>query len=148
MISPQVDLVEKYGKLQFNLDYYTDVLDLEYILDTLPEDNFTKKYKQLNEALTGLISDYSLVNFVPITVKNKERLLAASQVIDKANGYVFGSGEERSMRNLMGSALAAADFEWSKTGDLRTEYMDDDKDKSEPLGNDLDLIDIDPQFQV
>lgn len=144
----KVDLVEKYGKLQFNLDYYTDVLDLEYILDTLPDDNFTKKHKQLNEALTGLISDYSLVNFVPITVKNKERLLAASQVIDKANGYVFGSGEERSMRNLMGSALAAADFEWSKTGDLRTEYMDDDKNKSEPLGNGLDLIDIDPQFQV
>ena len=52
------------------------------------------------------------------------------------------------MRNLMGSALAAADFEWSKTGDLRTEYMDDDKTESEPLGNDLDLIDIDPQFQV
>ena len=83
---PQVDLVEKYGKLQFSLDYYTDVLDLEYLIDTFPEDNFTKKYKLLNEALTGLISDYSLVNFVPVTVKSKERLLAASQVIDKANG--------------------------------------------------------------
>ena len=82
----QVDLVEKYGKLQFNLDYYTDVLDLEYLMETFPEDNFTKKYKHLNEALTGLISDYSLVNFIPITVKSKERLLAASNVIDKANG--------------------------------------------------------------
>merc|ERR1719346_514652 len=106
----KVDLVEKYGKLQFNLDYYTDVLDLEYLIDTFPDDNFTKKYKLLNEALTGLISDYSLVNFVPITVKSKERLLAASNVIDKANGYVFGSGEERSMRNLMGLAHGA-DFE-------------------------------------
>merc|ERR1739845_116993 len=28
----KVDLVEKYGKLQFNLDYYTNVLDLEYML--------------------------------------------------------------------------------------------------------------------
>ena len=81
-----MDLVEKYGKLQFSLDYYTDVMDLEYLVDTFPEDNFTKKYKLLNEALTGLISDYSLVNFVPITVKKKERLLPASQVIDKANG--------------------------------------------------------------
>ena len=82
----QMDLVEKYGKLQFSLDYYTDVMDLEYLVDTSPEDNFTKKYKLLNEALTGLVSDYSLVNFVPITVKKKERLLAASKVIDKANG--------------------------------------------------------------
>ena len=69
-----------------SLDYYTDVMDLEYLVDTSPEDNFTKKYKLLNEALTGLVSDYSLVNFVPITVKKKERLLAASKVIDKANG--------------------------------------------------------------
>lgn len=142
----KVDLVEKYGKLQFNLDYYTDVLDLEYLMDTFPEDNFTKKYKHLNEALTGLISDYSLVNFIPITVKSKERLLAASNVIDKANGYVFGSGEERSMRNLMGSAFGA-DFEWSKTGDIRTEFMEQD-DAGDKLGNDLDNVDIDPQFQV
>ena len=68
------------------MDYYTDVMDLEYLIDTFPEDNFTKKYKLLNKALTGLISDYSLVNFVPVTVKSKERLLAASQAIDKANG--------------------------------------------------------------
>ena len=61
-------------------------MDLEYLVDTFPEDNFTKKYKLLNEALTGLISNYSIVNFVPITVKEKERLLAASKVIDKANG--------------------------------------------------------------
>ena len=61
-----MDLVEKYGKLQFSLEYYTDVM-----VDTFLEDNFTKKYKLLNEALTGLISDYSLVNFVPITVKEK-----------------------------------------------------------------------------
>ena len=170
-------MVEKYGKLQFNLDYYTDVLDLEYLTDTFPDDNFTKKYKLLNEALTGLISDYSLVNFVPITVKSKERLLAASNVIDKANGYVFGSGEERSMRNLMGLAHGA-DFEWSKTGidkylfllfifwftiilessnltcqpflgDIRSEYMDqDDETGDDKFGNDLDNVDIDPQFQV
>jgi len=151
----KVDLVERYGKLHFNLDYYTEVLDLEYLLDTFPDDNFTKKYKQLNEALTGLINDYSLVNFLPITVKSKERMLAASQVVDKANGYVFGSGEERSMRNMMGSAMGGSDFEWAKTGDLRTEYMGDVREdeemgdhEKELLGNDLDLVDIDPQFQV
>merc|ERR1719431_58400 len=124
----KVDMVEKFGNLQFNLDFYTEVLDLEYLLDTFPQDSFTTKYKALNEALTGLISDYSLVNFHPVTIKSKERMLAVSQVIDKANGYVFGSGEERSMRNLMGSALGGSDFEWAKTGDLRTDYMGDDRE--------------------
>jgi len=82
-------------------------------------------------------------------------MLAASQVVDKANGYVFGSGEERSMRNMMGSAMGGSDFEWAKTGDLRTEYMGDVREdeemgdhEKELLGNDLDLVDIDPQFQV
>ncbi len=57
----EVDLVEKYGKLQFNLDYYTEVLDLDYILDCFPEDNFTKKYRALNEAMIGLITDYRYI---------------------------------------------------------------------------------------
>ena len=56
------------------------------------------------------------------------------------------------MRNLMGSALGGADFEWSKTGDLRTEFMEQDDtadgDDHEKLGNDLDSVNIDPQFQV
>ena len=56
------------------------------------------------------------------------------------------------MRNLMGSAFGA-DFEWSKTGDIRTEYMDGDGAEGEDgskvkMGNDLDNVDIDPQFQV
>ena len=56
------------------------------------------------------------------------------------------------MRNLMGSAFGA-DFEWSKTGDIRTEYMDGDGAEDEDgskvkMGNDLDNVDIDPQFQV
>jgi len=142
----KVDMVEKFGKLQFSLDYYTEVLDLEYLLDTFPEDNFTKKYKALNSALTGLVSAYSLVNFIPLTVKSKEKMLAVSHAVDKANGYVFGSGEERSMRALMGSALGGADFEWAKTGDIRTEYMEQGE---QTINNDLDKVDItDPQFQV
>ena len=55
------------------------------------------------------------------------------------------------MRNLMGSALGGADFEWSKTGDLRTEFMENDNnedDHHDKLGNDLDSVNIDPQFQV
>ena len=29
----KADLVEKHGKLAFNLDFYTEVLDLEYLLE-------------------------------------------------------------------------------------------------------------------
>ena len=32
-ILSKADLIEKFGKLAFNLDFYTEVLDLSYILD-------------------------------------------------------------------------------------------------------------------
>lgn len=40
----KIDLLGKYsGKLQFGLDFYTDVLDLNYLLECLDEDPFTRK---------------------------------------------------------------------------------------------------------
>ena len=53
----------------FNLDYYTEVLDLKYLLEHLSDDPFLKKYKKLNEALIGVIEDYSLVSFVPLNIQ-------------------------------------------------------------------------------
>lgn len=41
----KIDLAEKYSnKLQFGIEFYTDVLDLNYFLTFLDEDAFTKKY--------------------------------------------------------------------------------------------------------
>ena len=31
----KADMIEKYGKLPFNLDYFTEVLDLSYLLDQM-----------------------------------------------------------------------------------------------------------------
>lgn len=53
----------------FNLDYYTEVLDLSYLLEHLSDDPFFKKYKKLNEALIGVVEDYSLVSFVPLNIQ-------------------------------------------------------------------------------
>ena len=53
----------------FNLDFYTEVLDLSYLLEHLSDHLFFKKYKALNQALIGLIEDYSLVSFLPLSVQ-------------------------------------------------------------------------------
>uniref|UniRef100_G3MTN4 GPN-loop GTPase 2 n=1 Tax=Amblyomma maculatum TaxID=34609 RepID=G3MTN4_AMBMU len=68
----KVDLVEKYGKLHFGLDFYTEVMDLSFLADVLSEDPFLKKYKKLNEALAGVIEDYSLVSFLPLNVQGRK----------------------------------------------------------------------------
>lgn len=117
------DIIERYGKLHHNLDYYTEVLDLSYLLDTLMDHPFLKKYRELNESLVGVIEDYSLVSFIPLNVKKKECMLQVLQAVDKANGYVFGTDEDRNIQNMIANAMGA-DFEYTKTAHIREEYME------------------------
>lgn len=53
----------------FNLDFYTEVMDLTYLLDHLAADPFFKKFHHLNEKLAEVIQDYSLVSFVSLNVQ-------------------------------------------------------------------------------
>ena len=53
----------------FGLDYYTEVLDLNYLLEQFSDEPFFRKYMKLNKALIGLVEDYSLVSFLPLTVQ-------------------------------------------------------------------------------
>nr|CAH7764372.1 unnamed protein product [Callosobruchus chinensis] len=104
----KADLLKKNAsKLDFSVDFYTDVLDLNYLLDLLDEGPFTKKYKKLNAAIIELIQDYSLVCFVPLDVNADKSLLELKSAIDKANGYIYGSGEERSIQALLSCAVGA-----------------------------------------
>lgn len=105
----KMDLLEKYGKLPFNIEYYTDVLDLNYLVDGLKDDPFAKKYASLNEALVGVIQDYSLVSFNTLRVDNKESMLELMKVIDKANGYFYGglSTEGEDVMQMMSKAVGA-----------------------------------------
>ena len=53
----------------FNLDFYTDVLDLNYLLEHIQDNPFTQKYKKLNETLVGLVEDYGLVSFKTLDIQ-------------------------------------------------------------------------------
>ncbi|XP_071820033.1 GPN-loop GTPase 2-like [Apostichopus japonicus] len=134
----KVDLIESYGKLAFNLDFYTEVLDLSYLVDHLADDPFLKKFKKLNEAITGVVQDYSLVSFSTLNIKDKESVFNLMKVVDKANGYVFGDLEERSVNKLM-SVAVGADFEYFRSAAVQEKYMDEDKDR-EKMETELDVL--------
>eukprot|EP00123_Amoebidium_parasiticum_P022235 comp82925_c0_seq1/m.48422 comp82925_c0_seq1/g.48422 ORF comp82925_c0_seq1/g.48422 comp82925_c0_seq1/m.48422 type:complete len:294 (-) comp82925_c0_seq1:206-1087(-) len=89
----KMDLVEEYGRLAFNLDFYTDVLDLTYLLDYFGDHAFFQQYKELNRAMCDLVTDSGLVSFVPLQVQDKESMMRVASAVDKANGYCFGSIE-------------------------------------------------------
>ncbi|XP_067863030.1 GPN-loop GTPase 2 isoform X1 [Heptranchias perlo] len=111
-ILSKMDLIEQFGKLAFNLDYYTEVLDLSYLLDHLANDPFFKKFRQLNKKLVEVIEDYSLVSFIPLNVQDKETMKHVMRAVDKANGYCFGDTEQRSLEAMM-SAAVGADFQFT-----------------------------------
>lgn len=105
-ILTKVDLLRKHSdKLQFGLDFYTDVLDLNYLLDALDNDSFTSKYRKLNAAMTSIIEDYSLVSFTLLDVFKEESLIKVKNVADRANGFGFNVNEQKSIDSMLSCAL-------------------------------------------
>ncbi|KAJ7985666.1 hypothetical protein DPEC_G00354430 [Dallia pectoralis] len=120
----KMDLIEQYGKLAFNLDFYTEVMDLTYLLEHLAADPFFRKFLKLNEKLAEVIQDYSLVSFVPLNVQDKESMTQVLRTVDKANGYCFGGPEERNLQAMM-SAAVGADFQFNSTQGVQERYVED-----------------------
>lgn len=107
-IMTKFDEMKKFSdRLAFNIDFYTEVLDLNYLLEKLDEDPFTAKYKKLNAALISLVEDYSLVSFIPLDVSNQALLLQVKNAVDKANGYIFGGNEPQDVQTLLACAVGA-----------------------------------------
>jgi len=127
----KIDLVEQYGKLAFNLDFYTDVLDLNYLLEHIKDDPFSQKYKKLNEALVGLVEDYGLVSFRTLDVQSKESMYQVMKSIDQANGYVFGGLDDNkgNFSQLMSSAVGT-DFEFFRTAAVQEKYMEGEEERT------------------
>ncbi|XP_038567736.1 GPN-loop GTPase 2 [Micropterus salmoides] len=119
----KMDLIEQYGKLAFNLDFYTEVMDLTYLLDHLAADPFFRKFHRLNEKLAEVIQDYSLVSFVPLNVQDKDSMIHVLRAVDNANGYCFGDLEERNLQAMM-SAAVGADFQFDSTLGVQERYVE------------------------
>jgi hypothetical protein len=122
----KIDLMEAYGKLAFNLDFYTEVQDLNYLLDHLNnagDDDVEEsssggnggggkrrsdKFKSLNSAIVSLVQDFNLVSFYPLCIDDAQLLATLVRAVDRANGYIFGQG---SAEDLFGISSGMDDGE-------------------------------------
>ncbi|EDV41311.1 uncharacterized protein Dana_GF10956 [Drosophila ananassae] len=104
----KADTLRKHEtKLHFNVDYYTDVLDLKYLLEKLDDDPTMRKFQKLNEAICTMVEDYALVSFQLLDVFSTHSMLRLRNHIDKANGYIYKAGEEQTVNSLMACAVGA-----------------------------------------
>lgn len=117
----KIDLIEQYGKLQFNLDFYTEVQDLSYLVQAMGNDAFSKRYRKLSQGLCEVVEDYGLLNFTPLAIEDKESVQHVLSLIDKANGHVFAglaSGQNPYPAEFVyGAGLTASD-----TGDMVSKF--------------------------
>ncbi|XP_038899612.1 GPN-loop GTPase QQT1 [Benincasa hispida] len=121
----KIDLIENYGRLAFNLDFYTDVQDLSYLQHHLDQDPRSAKYRKLTKELCGVIEDFGLVDFTTLDIQDKESVGNLVKLIDKTNGYIF-AGMEASAVEFSKIAVGATDWDYYRVAAVQEKYMDDE----------------------
>ena len=90
----KIDNLSKYPDLPFNLDFYTEVQDLNYLLPQLSSESSMfapdGKFAGLNRAIVDLVEEFGLVGFETLAVEDKKSMMSLLQTIDRASGYAFG----------------------------------------------------------
>ena len=92
----KIDKLSTYTPLPFNLDYYTEVQDLSYLLPHLAAESpilRNSKFEGLNKAIIELVEDFGLVGFETLAVEDKKSMMTLLHAIDRAGGYAFGGAE-------------------------------------------------------
>ncbi|MCJ1435235.1 hypothetical protein MMC27_004607 [Xylographa pallens] len=92
----KIDNLSIYSPLPFNLDFYTEVQDLSYLLPQMAQESSVMgnpKFEGLNTAIVELIEDFGLVSFETLAVEDKRSMMNLLQAIDRAGGYAFGGAE-------------------------------------------------------
>ncbi|KAL3617859.1 GPN-loop GTPase qqt1 [Castilleja foliolosa] len=135
----KIDLIENYGKLDFNLDFYTDVLDLSYLQHHLDQDPRYARHRKLTKELCEVIENYSLVNFTTLDIQDKESVGSLVKLIDKTNGYIF-AGIDASAVEFSKIAVGPVDWDYYRVAAVQEKYMKDDEifDKDEQPTNNRD----------
>jgi hypothetical protein len=110
----KIDQIADRDPLPFNLDFYTEVHDLDYLLphleaeqsgqassspnespaasDPPPPPLPPSRFHALNKAIVSLVNDFALVAFEPLFVEDKTTMASLLHAADKASGYAFGPG--------------------------------------------------------
>lgn len=65
----KIDLLASYGELSFDLRYYAECRDLDYLLDKLEHEPGVGRMKALNRAMVELVEEYGAVSFETLAVE-------------------------------------------------------------------------------
>lgn len=107
----KIDLLPTYGELDFNIDFYTDVLDLRRLTERDSDAAGGERRRALDRAIVELIDEYALVGFETLDVQDKESALTLLAAADKALGFVARAHDSASGYSV---ALATREFDYER----------------------------------
>nr|XP_027200969.1 GPN-loop GTPase QQT1-like [Dermatophagoides pteronyssinus] len=114
----KIDLIERYGEIDFGLDFYCELPDLNRLVDRISDDPRLARYKKLTEAIASIIENYAIVSYVPLNINDTEMITKVITLVDRANGFhIADLSSNQDVFNCY--QKIQADFEASKYGDLR-----------------------------
>jgi GPN-loop GTPase len=92
----KIDNLSKYPPLPFNLDYYTEVQDLSFLIPELEKESpmFAQgKFATLNQSIVDLVEEFGLVGYETLAVEDTKSMMSLLHTVDRAGGYAFGGAE-------------------------------------------------------
>lgn len=130
-IFTKIDNLKAVGgaDLPFNLDFYTEVQDLHYLLPQLAVEqgatgSHAANFDKLNEALIQLVDDFGLVGFETLAVEDRASMASLLRAIDRASGHAFAGAratdeEGRTLNDEASIWAAAMSDHWAGKMEVR-----------------------------
>lgn len=92
----KIDVLHTYGPLLQRLDFYTQCQDLALLQTQVKQESNSvlgERYVDLTQAIADLVENFGLVSYEVLAMENKRSMISLLSVVDRANGYVYGTSE-------------------------------------------------------
>lgn len=84
-------MLPAYGELRFDLEYYCQAQDLEYLAACIGGDStpFARRFARLASGLCEVVEGFGLLGFVPLAIEDGAAVARVLRAVDRANGYAL-----------------------------------------------------------
>lgn len=92
----KIDKLAEYNSLEFPLDFYVKVQDLQLLLPKIESEldrRLGGNFMKLTECIADMVEDFGLVTYEVLAVEDKQSMINLLEKIDQTNGYIHGTSE-------------------------------------------------------
>ena len=130
----KVDLIESYGALPFDLDFYASGGgDAARLAEAVAAGGRGPRYAKLTRGLCEVAEDYGLVSFATLDVTDEASMRHLLSLCDKANGAVFAGLADAASRRGEAPVAPHAYSVATGSGTWASERLMDVAEKHMPL---------------